>query len=113
MYARTVYEAFINHSLHKVYTGRVSSLVLTLTLTIVMKTLLLGALAALAAVAVPGVSFAQTYAYVNQQGEVMTTEADTPTEAINTAPAIDEHSGVLHIDGADDSSLVGDDVPGV
>jgi hypothetical protein len=42
-----------------------------------MKTLLLGALALAAAVAVPGVSFAQTFAYVNQAGEVMTYEATT------------------------------------
>lgn len=78
-----------------------------------MKTLLLGALAALATVAVPGISFAQTYAYVNQSGEVMTTEADTALQAIANAPMIDEHSGVLFIDSTEDSSLVGDDVPGV
>lgn len=81
-------------------------------LTIATKTLLLGILAAAAAVVVPGISFAQTYAYVNQAGEVMTTEADTPMQALTTAPSIDEHSGVLHLTTTDED-LVGDDVPGV
>ncbi len=78
-----------------------------------MKTLLLGALAAVAAVAVPGISFAATYAYVNNTGEVMTVEAATPNAAIMTAPNIDEHSGVILVDEASDTQLVGDKVPGV
>ena len=78
-----------------------------------MKTLLLGALAVAAAVVVPGISFAATYAYVNQQGEVMTMDAATATQALSTAPGIDEHSGVMLVDGADDQQVVGDDVPGV
>ncbi|HYF29072.1 MAG TPA: hypothetical protein VEA36_01745 [Candidatus Paceibacterota bacterium] len=78
-----------------------------------MKMLFLGALALAAAVVVPGVSFAQTFAYVNQDGEVMTYEAATAMQALVAAPAIDEHSGVLLVDGADDQQLVGDEVPGV
>jgi hypothetical protein len=76
-----------------------------------MKTTLLGIAALAAFVAVPGLSLAATYAYVNQSGEVMTMEAPTPTQAINTAPGIDEHSGVILVDGADDTALIGDDVP--
>lgn len=77
-----------------------------------MKLLLLSALIAVMAIVAPGISFAQTFAYVNQDGEVRTHEADTPMQAIVTAPAIDEHSGVLLLtDG--DRGLVGDDVPGV
>ena len=78
-----------------------------------MKTLLLGAFALAAAVAIPGVSFAQTYAYVNQAGEVMTHDADTAMQAISTAPGIHMHSGVLLIDSTSDSEIVGDDVSGV
>lgn len=81
-------------------------------LTIATKTLLLGIMAAAAAVVVPGISFAQTYAYVNQAGEVMTTEADTAMQAIITAPGIHVRSGVLHLTTTDED-LVGDDVPGV
>lgn len=81
-------------------------------LTIATKTLLLGVMAAAAAVVVPGISLAATFAYVNQAGEVMTTEADTAMQALTTAPSIDEHSGVLLLQPTD-SGLVGDDVPGV
>ena len=78
-----------------------------------MKTLLLGAIAAAAAVIVPGISMAATFAYVNQQGEVMTVESATPMQALVSAPGIDEHSGVLLVDDASDAGVVGDDVPGV
>ncbi|HEX5774843.1 MAG TPA: hypothetical protein VFY28_02690 [Candidatus Paceibacterota bacterium] len=76
-----------------------------------MKMLLLGAMALSAAIAVPGVSLAATFAYVNTAGEVMTVEAATPNAAILTAPGIHPRSGVLLIDGTDDSQLIGDDVP--
>lgn len=79
---------------------------------IVMKKYLLGTLA-LAAIALPSASYAAMYAYVNQDGEVRTVDAATPSAAIQTAPNIDEHSGVLLLDGADDSAVVGDNVPGV
>jgi len=78
-----------------------------------MNKLLLGALALAAVVAVPGVSLAATYAYVNEAGEVMTTSATTPNEAIITAPNISTHSGVLLIEDSADSEVVGDDVSGV
>ncbi len=77
-----------------------------------MKTLLLGALALAAVVVVPGVSLAATYAYVNQAGEVMTTEAATPNEAITTAPNIGVHSGVMLLQSSSDP-VVGDSVSGV
>jgi len=77
-----------------------------------MKTLLLGALAVAAAVVVPGISFAATFAYVNQDGEVMTTEAATASQALVSAPSIDEHSGVMLITSTSDA-VVGDEVPGV
>ncbi len=76
-----------------------------------MKTIFLGALALAAVVAVPASSFAATYAYVNTAGEVMTVEAATPNAAIQTAPNIAVHSGVMTV-GADDAVL-GDRVGGV
>ena len=63
--------------------------------------------------AVPGLSFAATYAYVNASGEVRTTEASTPDQAIMTAPGIDNHSGVLLVNDATDTQVVGDSVSGV
>lgn len=75
-----------------------------------MKTTLLGIAALAAFVAVPGLSLAATYAYVNTAGEVMTTEAATPNAAIATAPGIHVHSGVILVNGADDAALIGDDV---
>lgn len=76
-----------------------------------MNKLLLGALALAAIVAVPGVSLAATYAYVNTAGEVMTTEAANPNAAIMSAPGIHARSGVMLIEVASDQELVGDDVP--
>lgn len=76
-----------------------------------MKTLLLSA-AVLAAAAVPGISFAATYAYVNTSGEVMTTEAATPNSAIATAPNISLHSGVMLVNSTSDP-VVGDGVSGI
>jgi hypothetical protein len=77
-----------------------------------MKTLLLGALALSAAVVLPGASLAAMYAYVNTSGEVMTTEAATPSAAIMSAPGIGVHSGVLLIESTNDA-VVGDSVSGV
>lgn len=76
-----------------------------------MNKLLLGALALAAVVAVPGVSLAATYAYVNTAGEVMTVEAANPTSAISTAPGIHARSGVMLIEVSADQDLVGDSVP--
>ncbi|KND49663.1 MAG: hypothetical protein AB203_01090 [Parcubacteria bacterium C7867-008] len=77
-----------------------------------MKTLLFGAVALAAVVAVPGVSLAQTYAYVNQSGEVMTTDAPNANQAIMTAPNIGLHSGVMLLQDSSDP-VVGDTVNGV
>jgi len=77
-----------------------------------MKTTLLGIAALAAVIAVPGLTLAATYAYVNTAGEVMTMEAATPSQALSTAPGLHVHSGVMLIDSADDSAIIGDDVPG-
>ena len=74
-----------------------------------MKKLLLGSLALAAVVAIPGVSLAATYAYVNTAGEVMTMEASNSTTAIATAPGIHPRSGVMLIESTNDP-VVGDDV---
>ncbi len=50
---------------------------------------------AFAAVAFPSVSFAASYAYVDQAGDVRIVEAANPNTALMTAPNIDEHSGVM------------------
>ncbi|HEY4489162.1 MAG TPA: hypothetical protein VJA87_01635 [Candidatus Paceibacterota bacterium] len=78
-----------------------------------MKKYLLGTLALAALVAFPAASFAAMYAYVNQDGEVRTVEAANANTSIMTAPAIDEHSGVLLLDSAADEDIVGDSVGGV
>lgn len=108
---------FTRPSQAEVYTEEVSSPALTITFKLNerkdMKKLLLGALAAAAMVVVPGVSMAATYAYVNTAGEVMTTEATSGEAAILSAPGIHIRSGVLLIDDASDSAVVGNDVSGV
>lgn len=68
------------------------------------------ALAVLAGVSVPTASYAQMFAYVNRDGEVMTVDRDTPEEALMAAPDIDEHSGVLMINSSADAEIVGDQV---
>ena len=65
-----------------------------------------------AAAAVPALSFAQTYAYVNQQGEVRTVDAVSAQAALTSAPSIDEHSGVMLLTNPSDG-IVGDTVKGV
>jgi hypothetical protein len=77
-----------------------------------MKTLLLSSLAMAAAVVAPAVSFAQTYAYVNTAGEVMTMDANTADQALTTAPGISLHSGVMLINSTSDP-VVGDSVSGI
>lgn len=77
-----------------------------------MKKLLVGAFALAAIVAIPGVTLAATYAYVNVSGEVMTTEAATPSSAINTAPSIHPRSGVMLIETTADEAIIGDRVSG-
>lgn len=77
-----------------------------------MKTLLLSALALAATVGAPAAAFAATYAYVNTSGEVMTTDAATPDQALQIAPNISLHSGVMLINSTSDP-VVGDTVGGV
>lgn len=76
------------------------------------KTLMLSALALVASVAIPAAAFAQTFAYVDQAGDVRTVESNDAQSALMTAPSIDEHSGVMLLSNPNDG-IVGDDVPGV
>jgi len=77
------------------------------------KTLLgVGALAVLGAVALPAATFAATYAYVNNAGEVMTMDASDANTAIMTAPNIAPRSGVMLIETTSDEEVVGDRVQG-
>jgi hypothetical protein len=69
------------------------------------------AVAAIMAIAsIPAFSFGATYAYVNRDGEVRTVTADTAMIALSTAPAIDQHSGVLLLDSPEDNAVVGGSV---
>ncbi len=52
------------------------------------------------AVGFPTFSYAATYAYVNQSGQVNTVVASTPAQAIALAYNISAHSGVMLIDGS-------------
>lgn len=69
-------------------------------------------LVVLGVAAVPALSMAATYAYVNTTGEVMTMEAATAAQALLTAPNLHVHSGVMLIDDSADNELKGDQVPG-
>lgn len=51
--------------------------------------------AVILAVGFPAFSYASTYAYVNQSGQVNTVIADTSAGAIAAAPGISLHSGVM------------------
>lgn len=75
-----------------------------------MKTTLTLALALAALVAVPTASFAATYAYVNQSGEVSTVTADNASTAIATAPGIHRNSGVMLLSNPNDG-ITDDNVP--
>lgn len=70
-----------------------------------MKKFIAGALG-VAAAAIPGLSFAADYAYVNSTGEVMMVTAATPTEALTTAPGIHINSGVMLLDSSDDREVL-------
>jgi hypothetical protein len=69
--------------------------------------------AAAAIMALPGISYAATYAYVNEAGNVATVTAENPNAAMITAPNIAVHSGVLLLDSAEDLGVVGDSVNGI
>lgn len=66
---------------------------------------LLGISALGALIALPAVSFAAPYAYVNASGEVSSVEAASASAALATAPNIHIHSGVMLLSDADDSIL--------
>jgi hypothetical protein len=70
-----------------------------------------GASISLAAI-MPAFAFAQMYAYVDQAGDVKVIDSTDPNTAINTAPNIDEHSGVIFLSNPSDA-IVGDHVQGV
>lgn len=61
---------------------------------------------------IPTVSFAANYAYVNHAGEVNMIIADSPTEALNTAPGIGVHSGVMILNSQSDQTILDDTVAG-
>lgn len=52
-------------------------------------------MAAILTMGFPALSYASTYAYVNQSGQVNTVVADTAAGAIATAPGISANSGVM------------------
>ena len=70
--------------------------------------LIAGAIAAsgMVAMSVPALAHAATFAYVNSSSEVRTVVADTWMIALNTAPNIDVHSGVLLLT-SQNSGIVG------
>ncbi|QQR64552.1 hypothetical protein IPH92_03235 [Candidatus Kaiserbacteria bacterium] len=68
------------------------------------------ALLSIIAVSLPLFANAASYAYVDAQGEVRSITAPDWRTAINTAPNIHMHSGVLLLSTAADFTIVGDDV---
>ncbi len=63
-----------------------------------MKSILLSTIAA-AVLAIPAISFAATYQYVNTQGGLETVVANTAEEALELPADMDPHSGVLLVSG--------------
>ncbi len=59
-----------------------------------------------AVAAVPALSFAATYAYVNHAGEIRTVIANTAEAALATAPGLHIHSGVLLLDSPEDNKIL-------
>jgi len=55
---------------------------------------------AILAMGFPAFSYASTYAYVNQAGQVNNVIANTPTSAIAIAFGISAHSGVMLVNGS-------------
>ncbi len=70
------------------------------------------AFAVFAALALPGMTYAANYAYVNASGDVSMVTAASPGVAIASAPNIATHSGVLLLDSTNDAEVVGDSVSG-
>ena len=63
-----------------------------------MKSLLLSTIA-VAVLAIPAISFAATYQYVNTRGALETVIANTPEEALALPTDMDPHSGVMLVTG--------------
>ncbi len=61
---------------------------------------------------IPTFASAETYAYVDAGGDVRSVVANDWRSAINTAPNIHTHSGVLLLQSASDFTIVGDSVNG-
>ncbi len=59
-------------------------------------------MAAMLILAMPAISFAATYMYVTQSGQVNTVIADSPAMAIANAPGIAAHSGVAIVSNSGD-----------
>ena len=70
------------------------------------------ALCAVAFMVAPAMASAAVYAYVDATGEVKSVTAVDWMTAINTAPNIHIHSGVMLLTTAADYSMVGDQVVG-
>jgi len=52
-------------------------------------------LVALAILAIPAVTFANIYQYIDSGGNVQSIQANSPSEALATAPNLGLHSGVI------------------
>ncbi|CAN5770947.1 hypothetical protein BH11PAT2_BH11PAT2_10110 [soil metagenome] len=65
----------------------------------------LGMFALAAVIALPSMSYAATYAYVNSAGDVSAVVANTAAQALATAPGISVHSGVMLLSNPNDTIL--------
>lgn len=70
---------------------------------------LLGISALGALIALPTMSLAATFAYVNTSGEVTSIEAASANTALTTAPNIHPRSGVMQLSD-DDDGIIGDSI---
>lgn len=68
--------------------------------------------AAIVALGLPGLAQAALYAYVDNTGDVKAVTANDWMTAINTAPNISAHSGVLLLNTSSDQNIIGDQVRG-
>ncbi len=66
--------------------------------------------AAIVALGFPAISQAALYAYVDNTGDVKAVTANDWTTAINTAPNIYAHSGVILLSTGGDQGIIGDQV---
>ena len=68
---------------------------------------------AVAFAALPNLTQAATYAYVNQSGNIGTVSANNSSLAIATAINIHMHSGVMLLNTSGDYNIVGGSVMGI